>query len=139
MSYIKYTKALVSNGSPRSRDGNLTIGSRNEIPSLEELQEKLPGSKIVHGFQVIDHRGRVLASHTGFETELKARRGARELRRALLPGVRRDVEELAQAWQEGYDHGVEDSRQAESVGLPEYGPSRTNPYRRELEEANRGK
>lgn len=138
MSYIKFTRALVSNGS-RGREGNLTVRPGEDLPTLEQLQESLPGSKIVHGFQVIDHRGRVLASQTGFSSEGMARKGARELRRALLPGVRRDVEQLAQAWQDGYDHGVDDSRQAEAVGLPEYGPNRANPYRQELEEAERGR
>lgn len=134
MSYIRYTKALVSNGSRGGRDGNLTIQG-SKIPSLEELQKMLPGSKITHGFQIIDHKGKVLASQGGFESELKARKGARELRRALLPGVRKDVEELAQAWDDAYSWGVNDARQTEDVGDPLYGPNRSNPYRQELEES----
>lgn len=138
MSYIKYTRALVSNGSRGNRDGNLTI-MPSQFPTLEELQEVLPGSKITHGFQIIDHKGKVLAAQTGFESELKARKGARELRRALLPGVRKDVEELAQAWDDAYSWGVNDARQAETVGDPLYGPKRSNPYRAELEEAKNGR
>lgn len=137
MSFIRYTRTLVSNGSRGNRDGNLSIHGSN-IPSLDELKEMIPGSKITHGFQVIDHKGKVLASHGGFESELKARRGARELRRALLPGVRKDVEELAQAWDDAYSWGVNDARQAEDVADPLYGPNRVNPYRAELEEADRG-
>lgn len=137
MSYIKFTKTLVSNGT-RGRDGNLTIKAGEELPSLEELQKTLPGSRIEHGFQVIDSRGRILASKTGFSSEPMARKGARELRRALLPGVRMDVKELAQVWRDAYYMGASDADTARDVDDPRYPHAcRVNPYEQEIEEADR--
>lgn len=124
MSYIRYTQTLVLKGSTRRRDdGQLTI-SPGDTPTLGELQDRI-GGEISHGFEVIGSNGRVLAAQTGFATEALARRGVRELRRALLPGVRHDVRELAKAWDDGHRQGMS----------PLTSPG--NPYQREHEEADR--
>lgn len=126
MSYIRYTQALVVRGSTRRRaDGQVTV-SPGDFPTLGELQDRI-GGEISHGFEVIGNNGRVLAAQTGFPTEEQARRGVRELRRALLPGVRHDVKELAKAWDQGFTAGI----------TPVTEPRNGNPYQREHEEADR--
>lgn len=147
MSYVRYTKVLVYGPGMKAAeslyyqgpDSSITVGNAGRsVHTIEELHAATPGSRIQHGFQIIGPRNQVLAERSGFPDRAAAHRGVRELRRALLPGVRQDVKQLAKVWQEAYDYGVEDARQAETVGIPEYGPNRSNPYQEELEEADRG-
>lgn len=135
MSYVRYTKALVYGPGMKAAEslyyhgpsGGITVGKADQpVHTIEELHAATPGSRIQHGFQIIGPRNQVLAERSGFPDKVAAERGVRELRRALLPGVRQDINQLTRAWQEGYSAGVEDK------------PKGTNPYQQELEEADRG-